>query len=397
MSRRRSGGPRPLYLDCFSGAAGNMILGALLEVGTPVRRLRAMLRELDIEGLRMRVSQVQRGPLRASHVSFHGPSRSGPERRFREIRRLIQRSALPTRVRERVLAVFARLAAAEGRIHGVDPEQVHFHEVGALDAIGDIVGVCASLELLGVDRMSASPLPLGRGVVDTEHGPLPLPAPATLELLRGIPTYPAEVEWETVTPTGAALLAELCDDFGGFPILTPEAQGFGAGEERAGPLPNVLRACLGRPGTPLQADVVSVLETNLDDAPPEQLPFLLEQLMREGALDASFSPLSMKKGRPGHLLRVIARPADRERIARRILAESSAIGLRYLDMSRLKLARETRSVTTPYGRVRVKVAIGPDGRRSLAPEYDDCARGARRHGVPLADVYRAAQSAAERS
>ncbi len=371
-----------------------MILGSLLELGAPARALREVLGKLGIEGLHMRVSRVKRGAFQASYVSFRAPARSAPERRFASIRALLERAALAERVRSRSLEVFTRLARAEARIHGTDVDDVHFHEVGAADAIGDIVGVCAALELLGVDRIVVSPLPLGSGFVDGDHGRIPLPAPATIELLRGVPTYPAEVEWETVTPTGAALLATLADGFGPMPAMMPDGQGFGAGDDRAGPMPNVLRACLGAPADGLASDVVSVVETNLDDMNPEHLPYLLDRLMAEGALDVSLSPLAMKKGRPGQLLRVIARPADRERLARRILLESSAIGVRYTEMSRLLLAREERQVATRYGRIAVKVVRTPDGRSDVSPEYEACARAAREHGVPLAEVYRVAEQVA---
>ncbi len=394
-SRRRRAGPaqRPLYLDCFSGAAGNMILGALLELGAPARAVRETLSKLGIEGLRMRVSRVRRGAFQASYVSFRAPARNAVERRFATIRALLAKAPLADRVRERSIEVFANLARAEARIHGVSADEVHFHEVGAADAIGDIVGVCTALELLGVDRLVVSPLPLGRGTTESAHGRIPLPAPATLELLRGVPTYPAEVEWETVTPTGAALLSTLADEFGVLPAMIPEAQGFGAGDDRAGALPNVVRACLGSPTDALASDVVNVLETNLDDMNPEHLPYLLDRLMDEGALDASLSPLAMKKGRPGQLLRVIARPADRERLARLILLESSALGVRTCEMPRLVLARESLRVHTRYGRIEVKVARMPDGRRQVAPEYEACARAARKHRVPLAEVYREAERA----
>jgi hypothetical protein len=375
-----------------------MLLGSLLAAGASARAVRAAIGAIGVPGLRMRVSQVRRGALAATYVSFRSEARGVQERRLAEIRRLLGRARIAPRVRARSLAAFERLAVAEGRIHRVPPQAVHFHEVGSDDAIGDIVGVCAALEALGVDRVTASPLPLGAGSVASAHGRLPLPAPATLELLRGVPTYPAEVRWETVTPTGAALLTALADGFGPMPALVPVAQGFGAGDDRTGPLPNVLRAVVGEPEAGLRTDTVSVIETHLDDMEPEGLPFLLERLMEDGALDASLVPLSMKKGRPGQLLRVLARPADRDRLARRILLESSAIGVRFSDMARLTLERSERRVSTPYGRIRVKVAWAPDGARSASPEYEDCARAARRLGVPLRRVYRAAERAAlERS
>lgn len=385
---------RLLYLDCFSGAAGNMILGALLDLGVPARVVREGIARLGIEGVRMRVAGVRRGAISARHVAFRGPARGAHERRFREIRRLIRSAGLPERVRERSVRVFERLARAEGKVHGIDPERVHFHEVGAIDAIGDVVGTALALEHLGVERIFASPLPLGSGTIESEHGRLPLPAPATLELLRGVPTYPAEVSEETVTPTGAAILKALSTGFGPLPPLVHDGVGYGAGEDRTGGLPNVLRAVLGAAERHLETDVVSVLETHLDDMSPEQLPFLVERLMEEGALDVSLVPILMKKGRPGHLLRVLAPPESHDRLARRVLADSSAIGVRTTQASRLKLPRIARTVATRFGRIRVKVAHGPNGEFGAAPEYESCRRAALRHGVPLAEVYREAERAA---
>lgn len=387
---------RLLHLDCFSGISGNMFLGALLDLGVPAKVVRAALASLELEGLRMRVTRPHRGAIHARHVSFSGAPRSPVERRFRTIRRMLERSKLSEFVRGEALRVFERLAKAEARVHGTEPDEVHFHEVGAVDAIADIVGACAALEHLDVARVSASPVALGSGSVETEHGRLPLPAPATLELLRGIPTYPAEVRWETVTPTGAALLASFVDTFGSMPPLAPLAQGFGAGEDRPGPLPNVLRGVLGRETSLLEADRVTVLETHLDDMNPEHLPYLMDALLEDGALDVSLTALAMKKGRPGQLLRVISRPGDRDRLARRILLESSTLGVRFHDVSRLKRVRESRSVRTSFGLVRVKLARSPDGGSEAAPEYEDCARAARKHGVPLQRVYREALRALER-
>ncbi len=374
-----------------------MILAALLDLGVPARAVRQSLAGLDIPPLRMRLSRVQRGPLAARYVAFASKERRRPRRTLPTIRKLLRRSSLPRAVAESAERIFARLAEAEGRVHGMAADEVHFHEVGALDAIGDVVGVCAALEWLGVDGITASPLPLGHGAVETEHGRLPLPAPGTLELLRGIPTYPAGVDWETVTPTGAAILATLAQSFGPMPPMIPRAQGYGAGEDRDGALPNALRAVIGEPRAGLESDVVAVLETNLDDMNPEHLPFLVESLSEAGALDVSLSPLGMKKGRPGQLLRVIARPADQDALARRVLLESTALGVRIQQTPRLKLARESKRVQTPFGRIAVKVARAPDGRCLVSPEYEDCARAARRRGVTLREVYRAAERAAEQA
>lgn len=386
---------RTLYLDCFSGAAGNMLLGALLELGVPEAKVLDALAALPLDDVELRTERVMRGAFRATWLEFHGPARSSEQRRFREIAELIEKSRLSERVKAWSLRTFEALAIAEGRVHGIDPSQVHFHEVGAVDAIGDIVGVCAALEQLDVGRIHASPLPLGSGRTQSAHGPIPIPAPATVELLAGVPTYPAGVEHEMVTPTGAALLKTLVSEFGPMPALIPAGQGFGAGRDRVGPMPNVLRAILAEPDPHFESDRVVALETNLDDMNPEQLPFLLERLMDDGALDAWLAPLAMKKGRPGQMLRVLVRPEDRERIARRVLTESSALGVRFQELRRMKRVREVVRVETPFGPIAGVRVETPGGGRSFRAEYEDCARAARRASVPIEDVYRAAERAVE--
>jgi hypothetical protein len=372
-----------------------MLLGALLDVGAPAAAVRAAHAALGVGPIRMRVTRVSRGALDARYVALEGRQRDRAERTWKSIRALLGRARLSAWVRERSLEAFERLARAEARIHGVPIERIHFHEVGALDALGDVVGVCAAIESLGVSRVTCSPLPLGRGAVPTAHGAIPLPSPATVELLRGIPTAPYDVAWETVTPTGAALLATLVHEFGALPALRPLAQGFGAGDDRKGPLPNALRAVLGEAEPELARDEIAVLETHLDDMTPEHLAFLIELLHDEGALDASLAPLVMKKGRPGQLLRVLARTPDAERLARLVLSDSSALGVRMQRVPRLVLRRDASSVDTKYGVIRVKLARAPDGTRAVKPEYEACARAARKHGVAIATVTRAAQRRAE--
>jgi len=442
MSRRSSTGsrrkvaPRPepgarvLHLDCFSGIAGNMLLGALLDLGLPREEL-----EADLAGLRLPhrlvVRRVQRGAIAARHVDVevtgarvrrparrhpahahphdphhaHGPGadhdHSGdrahgdhaPGRRYLEIVRVLEDARLDANVRARALATFEALARAEARVHGIPLERVHFHEVGAVDAIVDVTGAAIGLSRLGIARLTASPVALGGGRVETAHGTLPLPAPATLELLRGIPTVPAHVEWETVTPTGAALLRTWVEEFRALPAMTIEAIGYGAGNDRPGPMPNVLRAVLGRESG-AGADRVVCLETNLDDLVPEHFDHLMERLFEEGALDVSIAHVQMKKNRPGFLVRVIARPAERLRLARTLFAESSAIGVRVSEADRVVLARELREVDTPWGRIGVKIVWDVEGAAFASAEYDDCKRAARKHGVPLREVVRVAEEAA---
>ena len=393
-------GARLLHLDCFSGIAGNMFMGALLDAGLARRDL-----EADLAGLRLPhrliVRRVRRGALAARYVDVRPESqgkggRHTHGRTYREIVALLEKARLDAGVRARSLAIFEALGRAEARVHGIPLARVHFHEVGAVDAIVDVTAAAIGLARLEVASVTSSPVALGEGTVETEHGRLPLPAPATLELLRGIPTVPAHVRWETTTPTGVAILRTVVDEYRALPAMTIEAIGHGAGNDREGPMPNVLRAVLGRsPG--IGADRIACLETNLDDLVPEHFDHLMEQLQEAGALDVSIQHVQMKKNRPGFLLRVLARPADRMALARRLFAESSAIGVRTTEADRLVLAREVRRVETPFGRIAVKLIADGEGGTSVSPEYDDCKRAARRSGAPLRDVVRAAEEAGKAS
>jgi uncharacterized protein (TIGR00299 family) protein len=388
-------GGRVLHLDAFSGIAGNMFLGAMLDLGLSRGDL-----ESDLAGLRLphglRVRRVKRGSLAARHVAVTVPkSRRGRAhgRAYGEIVDVIAKARLDRAVRDRALAIFEALGRAEARVHGTSLAKVHLHEVGATDAIVDVTAAAIALARLEVRLVTCSPVALGTGSVDTAHGRLPLAAPASLELLRGVPTVPAHVAWETVTPTGAAILRAVVDDFGSLPAMTIERIGHGAGEDREGPMPNVLRAILGREGG-TSADRVVALETNLDDLVPEHFDYLMERLLEGGALDVAIQHLQMKKNRPGFLVRVLARPSDRLALARILFAESTAIGVRMSELDRVVLDRETRRVATPFGRVGVKIVRDAEGRAGVSAEYDDCKRAARKAGVPLRDVVRAAEEAA---
>ncbi len=401
MSRRSStassphlGSGRLLHLDTFSGIAGDMFLGAMLDLGLPRRTLTSELAGLGLE-FRLRVSRVRRGSLSARQVRVSVPAeaRSRKGRRYAEIRRLLGRAKLDAEVRERALSVFEAVGRAEARVHGIPLDEVHFHELGAVDAMVDIAGAAIALRALSISKVTASPPALGHGSVETAHGRLPLPAPATLELLKGIPTVPAHVAWETVTPTGAALLRTVVDEFRELPAMTIEAVGYGAGGDREGPVPNVLRAVLGHEGG-AGWDRVAALETNLDDLVPEHFDYLMERLLAAGALDVSIQHIQMKKNRPGFLVRVLARPSQRQALAGILFAESSAIGVRTQDWDRLVLEREVRKVATPYGRIRVKHVWIAGGGVEVSAEYDDCKRAARKAGAPLRDVVRAAEERA---
>jgi uncharacterized protein (TIGR00299 family) protein len=378
-----------------------MFLAALLDLGLSRKQLEADLAGLDLAH-RLRVRRVRRGAIAARYLDVRIPGqKSGADgewhtheygRSYTGVRRILQKARLEPSIRERALAIFEALARAEARIHGTRLEKVHFHEVGAIDAIVDVTGAAIGLARLGIERVTASPVALGHGSLESVHGRLPLPAPATLELLRGIPTVPAHVDWETVTPTGAAILRTVVDEFRSLPAMTIEAVGHGAGRERAGPMPNVLRAVLGRESG-FSADRIAVLETNLDDLVPEHFDYLMERLFEAGALDVSLQHLQMKKNRPGFGLRVLARPSDRTALAGILFAESTAIGVRALESERLVLEREARVVQTAFGRIGVKRVWDGSGRSVVSAEYDDCKRAARKAGVPLREVVRAAEEA----
>ncbi len=421
------GAARPralLHLDTFSGISGNMFLGALLDAGLPLRALEAGLAGLGVPH-RLRVSKVKRGALAARYVEVLVPgarrARPAPRRgaahrahgdplhdhdhdhahphphahgrSYDEIRRTLARAKLAPAVRERAQAIFAALAEAEARVHGIAVARVHFHEVGAVDAIVDVTGAALALELLGIERVTATPPALGHGSVETAHGRLPLPPPAVLELLRGAPVVPAPVAWETVTPTGAAILRTIVDEWRALPAMTIDAIGHGAGNERPGPMPNVLRAVLGRDGGLLR-DTVSVLTAHLDDLVPEHFDLALERLLAAGALDVALSHAQMKKNRPGFALTVIAPPHRRAALAELVLRETGSLGVRVQDAERLLLPREVVRVATPFGRVRVKLAWDAQGAASASAEYDDVKRIAQKRRLPLAAVVRAAEEAA---
>jgi uncharacterized protein (TIGR00299 family) protein len=357
-----------------------------------------------------KATAAPRAPRARAHGRAHGHShreparprakakkRAEPEhahgRRYEEIRRLLDGARLVPEVRDRAQAIFAALAEAEARVHGIPVARVHFHEVGAVDAIVDVTGAAIALHRLGVRSVSASPVALGHGSVGSAHGRLPLPAPAALELLRGAPTVPAGVAWETVTPTGAAILRTIVARYGPLPALTVERIGHGAGDDRPGPMPNVLRAILGE-GALVGHERVAVLECNLDDLVPEHFDHLMARLLAAGALDVSLQHLQTKKNRPGFLVRAVCRPSEREALARLLFEESTTLGVRTLEWDRLSLPRESQRVATPFGRISVKIAKRPGGRVDVSAEYDECRKAAQRTGVPLREVVRVVEETA---
>ncbi len=385
---------RVAYLDCVGGLAGDMLIGALLDAGGEVGVLEELPGRLGLGRVDVRVDRVERQGTSALHVRFPAPDDAG-ERDWRTIRGLIEAADLPPELRARSLAVFARLARAEARVHGVEPDDVHFHELGAVDTIMDVCGAVALVESLAIDEVVCSPLPLARGLVDAAHGVLPLPSPATALLLEGARVFGVDGEDELVTPTGAALAATLASRFGPLPPLTLERVGTGAGTRDLPCRPNVARVFLGEAAGGAATVEVSLLETNVDDLNPELVPDAIERCFDAGALDVWTAPAQMKKGRPGVVLSALARRADEQAVAAAILEETSALGVRVHRLQRYELEREERVVELPEGPVRVKLGR-LDGRIvNVAPEHDDCAALARATGRPVKAIWAAALAAAE--
>ena len=379
---------RIAYLDAFSGISGDMTVGALLDAGAPAEPLIDALKSMDM-GARFEVETTTRGGLTASRFRVITEGQGHAHRHLKHILSMIDRAPLSARAKQNASDVFRRLGDAEAGVHGVSIEKVHFHEVGAVDSIADIVGACVALDLLDIGEIRASAINVGGGTVNTEHGVLPVPAPATAALLRGKPIYSRGPAVELTTPTGAAIATTLSSGFGPLPAMRIERIGHGAGDRDFGDQPNVLRILVGQRTGAAEATLVSVLEANIDDSSPQVLGYALERLLDAGALDASFSPLQMKKNRPGALLRVIARPEDQERLAAIVFAETSTLGLRIYPAERRVEERRMVEVETPFGTVRVKVS----GHGSFAPEYEDCRAIALRTNRPLPQVLAAAQEA----
>lgn len=378
-----------LYFDCYAGISGDMTVGALLDLGVPLELLRESLALLPIplSSYTVRQEETSRRGVRATKFSVRMEEHQ-PHRHYSGIAAMIEQSSLPEGVRERAQRIFFRLAEAEAKVHGVEIGEVHFHEVGGLDSIIDIVGTAVCLDHLGIGGIHVSPLPLGGGFVDTAHGRLPVPAPATAELLRGLRVHGALGEGERVTPTGAAIVAALASGFGLLPEFNVAQVGCGAGDRDFPDAPNILRLFLGELATPLANDVIEVMETHIDDMNPEVLGFLMERLMAAGALDAAFSPLQMKKNRPGVRLTVLSTPELLSTLARLVLAETTAIGVRHYPVQRLKLERSLEERETSLGKVRVKVIRAGGGAGRVVPEYEECRRIALERRLPLLEVYR---------
>lgn len=378
-----------LYLDCYAGISGDMTVGALLDLGVPLEYLRTELNKLGLPSgsFELTVSRTERRhiPALKFDVAVHDHH---THRHYAAIDAMIAGCSLAEPVRNRAGAIFRRLAEAEAKVHGVAVEEVHFHEVGAVDSIVDIVGAAICLEFLGVEAVYASALPLGSGFVETAHGRLPVPAPATAELLRGLPVHGECGAGERVTPTGAAIVAALAVGFGAQPAMLLDRLGSGAGGKDFPDCPNILRAFLGRSAEEdASADAVIVVEANIDDSTPELLGYAMERLFEAGALDVFFTPIQMKKNRPGVMVSFLCTPPQLERLAGLLLTETSAIGLRSYRADRIILRREIVDVQTGFGPVRFKQIFDSSGAvMRSTPEYEDCRRIARERDIPCQEV-----------
>jgi uncharacterized protein (TIGR00299 family) protein len=373
------------YFDCFSGISGDMVLGAMLDLGAPLDALLDELNKLPVEGYDIRANPEKRGAIGGTRVKIHIEPQ--PHRTFSDIRSLIRNSALSSGVKEKSLAVFERIAEAEARVHHMPVSRVHFHEVGALDSILDVVGSVIALELLGIEKVYASKVPLGRGFVHTEHGILPVPAPATVHLLAGVPVYDNGVERELVTPTGAGILTTLADSFGPAPEMVLLSTGYGVGSHPASTPPNLLRVLLGTSRGSLQRSHLLLLETSIDDMNPEFYNYILEELFSLGVLDVNMVPIQMKKNRPGILLRILSHPGLQASVLEILFKETTTLGVRIQEVDRVELRREEKIISTPYGPCRVKSVIMPQGEERIIPEFEECKRIAQSNGIPLRKVY----------
>ena len=392
-----AGAGKILFFDAFSGVAGDMTIAALLDLGVPLLVIERAVSALPLEGVFLERGHKHRSGIVATAFEVHVGSPQ-PERTYASIDAMLEAAPLEADVRTLARRIFRRLGEAEAAVHRMPLEEVHFHEVGAVDAIVDIVGSAAALVYLGAEVRGA-PLPMGRGFVKARHGILPLPAPAAIECLRGVPTYGVELDAELVTPTGAAIVATAATSFERWPSFAPERVGWGAGFRELPDRPNLLRVVLGTRNGASNETIVGashvVLEANVDDMTGEVAAHAIEALLTAGALDAWATPITMKKGRPALTISALARAPEAEAVGTALLRETTSIGLRKIPVTRTERPRRTVTVETAFGRVRVKVSEGPFGPPQVKPEFDDCAAAARTHGVTLREVIQAAIQALE--
>ncbi len=384
---------KTLYFDCFAGASGDMILGAMVAAGVDPNFLRQQLSLLSVSGFSVEFETVNRSGLSATYARVE----TAPEHKHRhlaDIKEIIERSGLSESVKQRAVQIFTRLAEAEARVHNEPLDHVHFHEVGALDAIVDVVGAAICFDFLKIDRFVCSPLHVGSGMVQMAHGRFPIPPPAVAELLKGVPFYAGEIKGELLTPTGAAIITTVCNEYGPVPQMVTESTGYGAGTREYPDFPNVLRVFVGETEPNAATDErLWMIETNLDDASPQIIGHVMDRVLESGALDCFFTPVQMKKNRPGVLLSVLCAPEEKEAVMKLLFMETTTLGVRSYEVARRALQRSVVRVETQYGPIDVKVAH-LDGRVvNEMPEFEQCRESAAKANVPLKRVEEAARLA----
>jgi uncharacterized protein (TIGR00299 family) protein len=384
---------RIAYFDCFSGASGDMILGSLIDTGLSAQRLRGELKKLRIPTVRLKAEKVLKRGVAATQVTVEGRNEKRSHRNLKEILKIIERSSVEADVKEKSTEIFERIASVEGKIHRMPKEEIHFHELGGLDSIVDIVGSVWGILQLGIEKIYVSRVNVGGGFVTCEHGVLPVPAPATLSLMEGKPIYSSGVERELFTPTGAAILTTLGSEFGSMPLINIERVGHGAGRDDL-PHPNLLRLIIGTSESTPGKERVVVVETNIDDMNPQFYDYVMERLFAMEVLEVFVTPVLMKKNRPGHLLTVICPSEKLSPVTTFLLRETTTLGLRWHEEERAKTDREILPLQTKYGRIRFKLARWEGKVINLSPEYEDCKRLALEKRVPLKEIFEEARKEA---
>ena len=383
---------KTLYFDCFAGASGDMILGAMVAAGTDPNYLREQLALLAVDGFSINFETVNRSGLSATYARVE-TAHEHKHRHLSDIKQIIESSGLSEPVKQRAVQIFTRLAEAEARVHNEHVDQVHFHEVGALDAILDVVGAAICFDALKIERFVSSPLHVGSGMVQMAHGRFPIPPPAVTELLKGVPFYASDIKGELLTPTGAAIITTVCSEFGPIPRMTTESAGYGAGTREYQDFPNVLRVLVGETSNVATDERLWMIETNLDDASPQIIGHVMDRVLELGALDCFFTPVQMKKNRPGVLLSVLCEPSEKEAVMKLLFMETTTLGVRSYEVNRRALERSVVQVETQYGPIFVKVAH-LDGRVvNEMPEFEQCRQAALKANVPLKVVEEAARIA----
>ena len=383
---------KTLYFDCFAGCSGDMIMGALVSSGVDPRRLVDQLELLGLSGWKIDFERVDRSGISSTYARVQ-TAHEHAHRHLSDIHKIIYQSGLKQSVKERAALVFSRLAEAEARVHNQPIEKIHFHEVGAIDAIIDICGAAIGFDLLGVDNFISSPLRVGFGMTEMAHGRFPIPPPAVAELLKGKPVYAGDIEGEFVTPTGAAIITSVCDRFENIPVLKIESTGYGAGTRNPQGFPNVLRVLLGEIGPAAADETLLMIETNIDDMSPQVFGYVMERAFEMGALDCYLTQTQMKKNRPGTVVSILCRLGDREKFLGLLFAETTTLGARTYEVQRRALARESVKIETQFGIIDVKVARGHNGHVNVMPEFEQCRAAAAAAGVPLREVQEAVRLA----